>query len=188
MSRRPRLYIAYGLCEGPRIGATFEAALKAAGFVIVRGPTGADVIVAHSGGCFVLPAAAIGTPAVFIGLPYVFHASLLKAFCANIWRGFRGHASQRSTARWLYETLWNLIYAWNLRYNWQMLRGMRSANWRAFQNVTLICNRHDAICVPDFKRLPLAPNTIGINIAGEHSDCWDNPAPYVALIKRAAYG
>src|SRR5690242_9595538 len=141
MYERPRLvYIAYGLSEGPKIGARLEATLREAGYEITRRLSQADAVIAHSGGCFTLPQTAAGKPTVIIGLPYLERGRLAAAFFTNIWRGFQRQTSHESFRRWLRITAWNVVYTCNLPYNLRMLQGMRAGTWRSFQHVTLVHN------------------------------------------------
>jgi hypothetical protein len=47
--------IIYGLNEGAAMGRKLVRALKEAGFTITDDSAGADIILAHSGGCYLVP-------------------------------------------------------------------------------------------------------------------------------------
>ncbi len=177
------IYIAYGFCEGRRIGARFEAALIDHGFTVTRSTESADIILAHSAGCFVLPKSVMDKPKLFVGLPWSSGHALVKAYFANEWRWIRAIGRRVSPAVWVRTTLWNLIYMWNLPYDIRIIRGLRSGSWRQLEQVTVVHNLSDAFSATDDRSAPILPQAKQITLPGAHGDIWRNPLPYVQILE-----
>lgn len=62
--------ILYGFCEGPRMAGRMLRALARAGHTITDDPYQADVVIAHSGGCFIVPNDLPAKQIIMIGLTY----------------------------------------------------------------------------------------------------------------------
>jgi hypothetical protein len=188
MIKRPaHLCIVYGFCEGPRIGERFEQAFRRAGFSLVREPRRADIIVAHSGGCFELRGGLEQKLVVYIGLPYHPGTTMLGALGRKIWRDFRAYRRSRSVAAWLGKTWWNMLYFWNFAHNWRMWRGRQAAAWRDAPHVVLIRNEYDPFCTPAAGSIPFIHTPAVVLMPGQHDDCWLRPQPYVHAIQ-SSYG
>src|SRR5438046_8452477 len=71
MTKPVRIYILYGFREGPHSGRRLLPRLRAAGFEPTSDVQSADIILSHSGGCFLAPNnLAAQPPIVMVGLPY----------------------------------------------------------------------------------------------------------------------
>ena len=65
-----RVAIIYGWAEGPWQSKKFIKELKGAGFAIEENPIEADVLFAHSAGCYLIPPTIKARLLVLDGLPY----------------------------------------------------------------------------------------------------------------------
>src|SRR5688572_11114756 len=70
MKSTMKVCILYGWAEGPAYGHRLRAALNQAGFEVTRQPKTADIIIAHSGGGFLLPVESKAKLVVLAGLPH----------------------------------------------------------------------------------------------------------------------
>jgi hypothetical protein len=187
MRNKKSICILYGFCEGPRIGKRFEDAVRSANFRITRDPQQADVIVAHSGGCFILPKAHHAQLILLIGLPYWPGKSIATALLEKIRLDISTHRQNRSLAQWLRKTTWNSWYFWNTANNRRMLLGKRTGeHWQA-THAMLVRNRNDVTCTPDPEDLHFEHPPALLSLFGQHDDCWIHPETYLAIIQ-AYYG
>ncbi|HEV7454705.1 MAG TPA: hypothetical protein VGO07_05595, partial [Candidatus Saccharimonadales bacterium] len=145
----------------------------------------ADIIIAHSGGCFVLdprPEQRI----IMIGVPYWPDRSIFKSLCIKIASDFYHHHHQGELVFWLHKTGWNAVYSLKIRTHFRMLRGRaRGAHWQ-YKNVTVARNIHDAMCTPDLSRLPFTTPQNFVELPGHHDECWVDPNPVVELVQVTA--
>lgn len=177
--------IVYGFAEGPAVGRALRAALTDAGFSVIKDPAQADIIIAHSGGCFVLPAKHQAKLVVIIGLTHWPKKPLIVGTAQKVWQDFQAHRQNGLLKTWLRKSGWNLVYAGNMRRNLQMLRGQRrGAAWQtSAARLVLVRNKEDTFCTPDLHNLPFKTKPIVVELIGQHDDCWLHPAPYVAIVQ-----
>lgn len=74
-----KVCIIYGFCEGPRLAGRFLHALAEAGHTSVSDPYAADVVIGHSGGCYLVPTDLPARQVIFIGLTHWPGKSIVRA-------------------------------------------------------------------------------------------------------------
>jgi hypothetical protein len=185
---KPTVFILYGLAEGPWHGKRFRQALDACGFESTNQAETADIIVAHSGGCFYLPPAKSGQLTVLINPPYWPGKPLLLSVWQTLWWPLRYYARPDSLAFWFKKTAWNGIY---------MLTRPHKAFWiakharqRQFyvalrqRRVVIIRSSRDPWLMPDASNLLKKHADFDYKpVPGEHDDCWLTPGPHIEVIK-----
>jgi len=183
-SARPLVCMLYGFCEGPQVGKRFERELARAGFQVTHDPMNANIIIGHSGGCFLVPARSRAKIIIQIGLPFWPNRSLP----GSIWRKFisdlHSHHREGALHFWLRKTFWNVTYFWNIPANIRMLRGRRRGTlWRQGERTVVIRPSMDTFCTSDVTALPFTSAPKIVELPGHHDQCWRDPAPYIAIIK-----
>ncbi len=181
---QPKVCIQYGFCEGPKIGRAFESSLKSAGYALTRNMDDADIVVAHSGGCFVIPNNSDRKLMCMIGLPYSPSKPMVVNMIRKIWLDFKNHEEVRSITWWVNKTFWNGVYFFRMPNNMRMLLGMRSRKWQSCKNVVLIRNTEDVMCTVATDKLPFVYAPKIASLAGQHDDCWIHSDKYVDIIKQ----
>ena len=179
---RPSVCILYGVCEGPRIASRLIRALTTAGFGMTRNAAEADIIIAHSGGCFALPQTHRATMVLLVGLPCWPGKSTLKSTQQKIWLDMR--SSSHDPARWLLKTFWNSIYFWNMRNNYAMFRGQRRQAHRSIAHAVLVRNKDDVTCTPNHAHFRFKHSPPLVSLPGQHDDIWLHPKSYINLIRQ----
>jgi hypothetical protein len=148
----------------------------------------ADIVIAHSAGCFYLPSTGREQLTVLIGPPYWPGKSPVPHFVRKVWRDFRYYYRQRQTIPWLHKSLYNSLY---------ILGGLRKAiaiaqhaNRHDFylalqqKRVLIIRNEHDDFLTPDAPQLLAEHAHFSFRTApGEHDDCWLHPDRYLDAIE-----
>jgi hypothetical protein len=163
------------------LASKFRRELEVAGFAITRDAVHADVIVAHSGGCFVLPKTYQAKLVLVVGLPCWPGKSTLQTLCQKIWLDMHSH--EHTAAEWLVKTFWNSLYFWNMLYNYQMWRGQQRGAHRTITNAVLVRNKDDATCTPDYTHFRFKHTPPLVSFAGQHDDLWHHPRKYIDLIR-----
>ena len=172
--------IIYGWSEGPRHGKKLVRALSREGFEVIKNLHKADVILAHSGGCFLVPAQHKASVTFLVGLPHWPNRHPLKSVLEKI----KKENPSRELAR---RTLLNTYYYFAK----PLARSRMKKAWKlnkmppASDAVILVRNSNDAFLHPEQSKL-LAQN-FGwehVELPGGHDDIWQNPEPYIGLIKK----
>lgn len=175
--------ILHGFCEGPRVSRKFRAQLVASGFRLTKDASKADVLIGHSGGCFLIPEETRATQIIQIGIPYWPGHSM----ASSIWRKIVADlASHRGGGLllWIRKTFWNMVYFWNMPANVRMLLARKAGTMWKYGSITVVARPElDTICTSEMDILPFSHKATHITIQGHHhDDCWRYPQKYIDLI------
>ncbi len=185
---KQKVAIQYGIGAGQRLVTRLKCCLEEASYVVVNNSREADIIIAHSAGCFELPEPPTNQKLLLINPSY--------------WPGLT--AWQRGRRR--IRTNMHLENTAILSYTgWDVIHGAGSIYFETLNepagfssmSMSLILSaairNHKAILVrnddddwltPDLDELATAnPQLIIRRMPGDHDDILHNPAPYVALLK-----
>ena len=177
----PTVHILYGFSEGPRKATRFLQALATAGFTIAQDAQQADVIVAHSGGCFIVPPTHAGQKVVLVGVPYSASRQGFSAWRRNSAAIFATtrQAGMAATVQYLW---WSFVYICNMAANVRMLRGFLNHNiWQLQGNVVLVHNQRDFYSPPE--DLPFVAKPKHVLLPGHHDDIWLHPQRYLSVLQ-----
>jgi hypothetical protein len=176
--------ILYGFGEGPRVGKRFLAALRAAGFGVTGNPATADVIIAHSGGCFLIPEHTRARQIIQVGIAWWPGRAWLSCLARKLLDDVRSHHREGELRFWARKSLWNLAYACNLWHTLKMFRGRASGIlWRYGHITTVVRPEHDHFCTPNKNKLPFTKRPHFVGLPGYHDDLWHKPQAYIDVIK-----
>jgi hypothetical protein len=178
-----KVCIIYGFCEGPRLATPMLDALRKAGHSIVRDPYAADIVFAHSGGCFLVPSDLPARQVVMVGLVHWPGRSIIDALIRKNINDFEHHRRDRKAGRWLQKFSWNLVYFWNVPHNVAMLRTRGKGDFWHAKHLTLVRNKEDTFCTPDLASLPFTHQPRFVELPDQHDDIWLHPERYAAVIQ-----
>lgn len=183
--RKPTIYILHGFCEGERSSHKLRAELTAAGFTICKNVADADIIIAHSAGCLLVPPDTAAKLVVLIGLTHNPSTPITTSWQRKLWEDMREYRQQYSLWKWLGKTWWNGVYFWNMPRNLRMLRAYRQPKWPNATQLLLIRNAADVFCTSQPSDLPetITQHAALLSLPGGHDNCWHNPAPYAVILK-----
>ncbi|HVV66538.1 MAG TPA: hypothetical protein VHB72_00500 [Candidatus Saccharimonadales bacterium] len=187
----PSFFIVYGWSEGPWQSKKMRDALRANGFRAAQRAAEADVIIAHSLGCYLVPRENHAKVVMLVGLPYWPGKPVLISVLQNTSQNIKNSWSDRA-GWWLNKLLHNCWYILarpkasyyaGTRRKLSMLPATSTT-----REVLFIRNKRDTFCRPDIQNL--IPSTMNYtyvqNVGGpHHEDCWLNPIPYVNLIRKS---
>lgn len=176
--------ILYGLAEGPRIGAALTAKLIESGFTITQSAHSADYILAHSGGCFLVPADNKAKVILLIGLPYWPPKNTLTTMQQKNVFEFKYRRTHKELRTWTKRLFWNSVYLLNFRALQKMVAGRANKAYFDVANAILVRNKYDFGCTPDIASIPFKQQPEYVQLPGMHDDCWDNPEPYITLLSK----
>ena len=178
--------ILYGWSEGPWHTKKLATHLKAEGFNIINDVKTADVILAHSLGCYMLPANVKAKKIVLIGIPYWPGRSIVDSLIHNL----RLEAKQRRGFTWWLNRSIHAAFYILLRSPYT-IKGLRKRSKLKFNlppkntDVVLIRNELDGFCHPDIQKLiPKLSKYSLKQLPGGHEDWWINPKTYVDILKK----
>ncbi|HET9850755.1 MAG TPA: hypothetical protein VFP35_04010 [Candidatus Saccharimonadales bacterium] len=158
------------------------------GWELASEPDKADIVIAHSSGCYSLPKLGKTNLTILIGPPYDPGRSIFMCIWQNIIGDLPSQLRWWGLAKLVRVRLANCWYA--LRYplrHIKIWRSLRQTFLIAVENseTLVIRNNSDAFCseqikilVKDYKNIRL------VELAGLHEDCWIHPKTYVALLAR----
>lgn len=182
--------ILYGFGEGKWHGRELEAALRSAGFAITEAAEKADIIIAHSGGMYVLPKNLTGK-IVFLVAPSCGQPerSLLRTQGKKVWLDMTYFLRAGMGMKWLQKSLWNAAHLIGqipkLRQLWQ-IHHSHQAGLPTIATTTIVI---------EYKNDPWSgyisaeekakhPSYTFITMDAPHDDIWLHPAVYVQLMRQ----
>ena len=175
-----KIAIVYGWAEGSWQGKRLRRMLRQRGHHVTRNATKADVIIAHSGGCYMLPEHSNARQIILVGLPY--------------WPDKHPIQSLREKLRlelkdtwWYKKTLFNAYYFISRPRKWmKMAKAFKRRHVPIYEScsVSLVRNDGDTFLHPQRVAELVGNNQWQLKLlAGLHDDLWLNPGPYVELIR-----
>jgi pimeloyl-ACP methyl ester carboxylesterase len=177
--------ISYGLGGGPLHARHLNRLLHKAGFQQTRQLKEADIIIAHSGGCWLIPKTAKPQLVIYVGM------CLAQSQPFRTWLAAKALMRKQSRrARRLSTMIKNVYYnlAQPLR-NINMIRQSKTARPIVFPDcpTVFISNRYDP-----WPRSSQTQEYLDnydwafISLSGSHDDIWEHPERYVAIINHYA--
>jgi len=181
----PSVCVIYGIAEGRHVGVNFEKLLKQAGYSLQDDPKVAEIIIAHSGGCYLIPENNRANCVLLIDMPFWPRKSLFSSFVQKFFRDLKFSFKFRYKRWYIYKTFWNLLYGLNIFRGVRMYRGKKQNKpWGIkVPKLIVVRNENDTFCMPDLDQLPFVYKPQLVDLPGEHDDCWVNPERYLELIK-----
>jgi hypothetical protein len=182
---KPTYAISYGLGGGPAHSRQLEHHLRQVDLLQASGFDQADIIIAHSGGCWLIPATAKPRLVIYIGMP------LAQLQPRQTWLAAKKLTTKHSRrARRLTTMAKNVYYILRQPHrNVRMIRRAKTAQPVAFSDCStvFIANRHDPW--PKDEQIQAYLDHFDwafINLPGAHDDIWEHPERYATVINHYA--
>ena len=176
-----KIYVAFGWPEGEWHGKQFKEKLEKAGYQITNTPNQADIIVAHSAGCYMLPDSLTAKLILLIGTPNWPGKPLIKCTLEKV-------TLEKKNTYWYKKTLFHVIYGIcqprrllnvYLSYRKKHIPLIKKAK------VVAVHNRQDTYMEDATNRkLARERGWSYIDLEGQHDDLWQNHQPYLDLIEQ----
>lgn len=173
--------IIYGWSEGKWQGKLLRRELNTQGFSVTSDIASADILIAHSGGCYLLPENGKANLVLLVGIPW--HPT------EHPLRGLMRKVQYEVKDLWWYKkTFFNIWYLLTRPLRWvRMYHAWKSKRLPSTSEsiVLAVRNKNDHFMHPvDSAALATSRGWKMENLTGHHDDLWINPKPYVELIKR----
>jgi hypothetical protein len=181
--------IVYGWAEGDWQSRKFENELAKKGFRLVSNIKEADIIFAHSSGCYLVPKNNKAQSVFLVGLPYWPGRSLAASVVYKLTSEIKYHRKNEGLVWWLGKIAHNTWYILSRpRSSFYLLTHHKQSRLPVASKkskVVLVRPSDDPMCHPKImKMLSLAKTYKFIEIPGAHDDCWIKPKEYIALIQQ----
>lgn len=179
--------IIHGWAGGNWLFKDFTLELRQAGFSLIKDAKRADVIIAHSAGCYRLPKRDSAKLIMLVNLPYWPEIRLrhrLKSHRQTYWQQLKRNKSRFSFIVHLIKSFVSVLFHPALFV--ATLTSHHSLDvLNRPERIILVRNQEDAFCSPEIDKVVTAfTNVKFVELPGYHDDLHDNSRPYVDLILR----
>jgi hypothetical protein len=176
-----KVALVYGYAEGPRIAKEFVSTLYRLGHKLVSA-TDADVIIAHSGGSFMIPDKNNAKVVMLVDVPYYDnHKSFVKKL-------YRRVAEEGWSLKSIRKFSWNNWYVVsNPKRCWRMYRAVIVGSFHGVngKRVVLVRNSQDLFgVIAQDKQEAKKINADVKELPGTHDDIWVHPEVYIKLAEK----
>lgn len=183
-----KVAIIYGWGEGAWESKEFRKLLELRGFTIVDKTHQADIIFAHSLGCYLVPNDVTKKEIFLVGLPYWPGRGSFKSVLIKLYGEIKYHRRNQDLGWWLAKILhngWYILTRPSASYYGLTRRKISNLPNSSKNKVLIVRPGYDTFCHPNIMKV-LPKNKVDkfIEIGGAHDDCWVKPSPYVDLILR----
>lgn len=181
--------LSYGFVEGSAHGRKISRLLQQAGLVPAKNLISADVIIAHSAGCWLLPDDAKPKLILYVGMPLPL-TSAQKIWLKANWLNVKSFLAKGNIIKMIRIAALNTYYGLrHARRSLDIIHGVNTAKPTIFAGATtiFIANQHDPW--PRSARLSDYINSESwafLSLPGSHNNIWQHPAYYVDIIKNYA--
>ncbi len=173
-----KVYVAYGWPEGKWHSKQLSEALTKAGYKLSNLPEKADVIIAHSAGCYMLPPDIKAQLILLIGLPNWPNKLLIKCTIKKV-------ALESKDKYWFQKTLFHVFYALTQPIRlYNVYRTYKRKTLPKSNHVILVRNEQDTYMHDNVSQeLAKQRKWSYKNLKGQHDDLWQNPHKYIEIIR-----
>ncbi len=182
MTESATVAVVYGFAEGGFHSRKLRTALLTAGFTLTSEIAEADIIIAHSAGCYLVPVGHQARVVLNIGYTYWPGRSLLHSLSGKLAEEYR----RTGMLTWLKECAIHDIYALNIPYVLRLIKGWRApeAYLQAMQfRAIFVRNQADPYCEPSAIMQAAGEKHTYLSLPGYHDHLWDEPKEYINLLK-----
>jgi len=182
--------ISYGFVEGAAHGRKISKLLEQAGFSPAKSLSSADIIIAHSAGCWLLPDNAKPKLMLYIGMPLPL-TSAQKVWLKANWLNMKSFLAKGHILKILMGAGLNTYYALrHPRRSLDIIQGAKTAEPTVFAGAytIFIANQHDPWPRSErlFDYIHGKERWAFLSLPGSHNNIWQHPDYYVDLIKNYA--
>lgn len=180
--------VSYGLFSGPAHGKRLQAAMKKAGYHEVSRQTDADIIIAHSAGCWQVTPGKTTQLIVYVGMPFALERPLKTWYAAT--SAMLKIMPGSTDKKWLrYVARHNLAFVFRqpLR-NWRIIRNAKKPHRLPMGIPSILVINEDDVWThsPAMETHIQKHDWDFVGLPGSHNDIWQHPDRIVAIINHHA--
>jgi hypothetical protein len=180
------LYILPGWTEGKTHQKNFLVEAQKHGIVPAASADTADIIMTHSGGCYLVPSSPKAKLIVHIDPSFGLRGKLLMGQFTNILFGSGAQIKDWGLSNFLKIRCWNLFDIFFHPVRNTRIFGLWAADKvlpTPASAIIVVHNRGDISHTKAFAKLcSVNKQSVLVELPGLHEDCWFNPGPYIDLI------
>jgi len=183
----PTVAIIYGFAEGPFMARKLRRVLSQQGFNYTENVAEADLIIAHSGGCLLVPKKAKASAVLLVAPTAAWRGSMPQAMHGKVKLDRAEARANKQLRAWFKKSSYNALY---------MLTGMARA-YRMFQRLDrngLPVLTADRVGIITFRKDPWSRHigTAGLHHKHDytfvshdrtHDDLWNHPQTYISVLQ-----
>lgn len=180
--------VSYGFLGGPAHSRKLRQLLSAKGYDCTADLEHADIILAHSAGCFLIPKQAKPKLVVYVGMPLA-QAQLPAAFVKANHSSIVSALHDKAIIKVMKITLLSWYYGLRQpKRNWNIIRTIKTAvpTLPPGAAITFITNRYDPWPSGDtlhqYVESKEGRQWVFMSLPGSHDDVWEQPEKYAAII------
>jgi len=176
-----------GWAGGPKLSGLFTKALQNNNFQLVKDIRSADIIFAHSTGCYLLPRYNQAKLLLLVDPPYWPGRSIAGRWLDLMktdWSLLKSGAGANS---FISKKLWELYYIFaKPSFSWSVLKNQSHLDFlekHRDKKIILLRNQTDQFCSPKIAdELKNYKNVNYLEFPGDHENYYINPQPYIDLL------
>ena len=179
-SGKPTFAISYGFMEGHLHGHGLRKRLAKLGFHSSN-LLQADIIIAHSAGCWLIPEGAKPKLVIYVGMPMLMARPTRQWINVTLTSLMKGNVLKNLWTR----TKNSYHGVTGIRRNIRIMRNPQLGEPQIFPDIqaVFIANRHDVWpSGPALEKFLNEKPWAFISLAGTHEDVWENPKEYANII------
>ena len=181
--------IVHGWAEGEWQSQIFRRLLENSNFHYIRDVERADIIVAHSSGCFLVPTNVNAQLIILVGPPYWPGRLLAVSVILKLFKEITHHRKNQQLSWWANKLIHNIWYIFSQpqdTYNAMTKHKLQNLPDGRRHHVVMVRPDDDTFTHPHIDQVVGDPNYAYVSVPGSHDECWIDPQAYVELIKRFA--
>lgn len=178
--------IIHGWAEGKRLSKRFADILTKRGFKVVNDPAVADVVFAHSLGCYLLPPDSKARRVLLVGVPLVPTERLPVALVRKLAKEARHHRAHDELGWWYKKLAYGFWCAVTKPHHIYYLFSKRNSTYlpNADDRRVLVVRPTDDPFMPaETNHLLEKRGYRRVELEGMHDDCWLDPEMYADLLE-----
>jgi hypothetical protein len=178
-------FISYGILGGPLKGRVMCQRLNSFGLIPVKAAAEADIIIAHSAGCWLIDPAAHPKLVIYIGLPVKTASLKMFMLATKMINRYSVGPRHRFNHAW-----WGIFYGiTRARRNMTIIRRARTATIPEFAHAqhVLAANQYDPwLKTARYATLMATKPWAFISLSGSHDNIWEEPEKYCEIVEHYA--
>jgi hypothetical protein len=175
--------IVYGFAEGAYHSKKLKDSLRSSGYNLTDSVSESDVIIAHSGGCYMIPTKIKAKLVLLVGIPYMIDKHPITELLIGV---SKGPKDKNVSIKYLFNTYYFLRHP---RVWLKMNKSILQLNWPETKHSLIIAVRNYTDNFSEsgtIKQLAKDKNWLFRELSGGHDDLWNNPKNYLKIIKSYA--
>lgn len=185
-SKTKTIAIIHGWAEGNRLSKRLADTLRRRGFTISDNPAAADIVFAHSLGCYLVPSDTKAKVVLLVGVPSGPASLLPVALIRKLAREIAHHRKHKELGWWgkkLAYGAWCAVTKPSNMYYLFARRNLQNLPVGEGRRVVAVRPLHDPFVADNISDIVRQKGYGYREVNGQHDDCWLDPEVYASVIE-----